>query len=50
PSVGPAASELRPPWALAQADKFDYDECPFCSLRRSHEAWLRAEIKRLASE
>ncbi|CAE7463319.1 unnamed protein product [Symbiodinium pilosum] len=42
--------EIRPPWALAQADKFDYEDCPFCDLRRHHSAWLRSEIKRLKSE
>lgn len=42
--------EIRPPWALAQADKFDCDECPFCKLRQSNAAWLRTELKRLTSE
>eukprot|EP00927_Polykrikos_kofoidii_P082885 TRINITY_DN8358_c0_g2_i1.p2 TRINITY_DN8358_c0_g2~~TRINITY_DN8358_c0_g2_i1.p2 ORF type:complete len:200 (+),score=38.61 TRINITY_DN8358_c0_g2_i1:140-739(+) len=42
--------EVRLPWALAQADRFETDECPFCSLRKSHCAWLRSEIKRLGSE
>eukprot|EP00439_Symbiodinium_sp_Y106_P075183 s1317_g14.t2 len=42
--------EIRPPWALAQADKFDYEDCPFCDLRRHHCVWLRSEIKRLKSE
>eukprot|EP00930_Biecheleria_cincta_P020169 TRINITY_DN15226_c0_g1_i1.p1 TRINITY_DN15226_c0_g1~~TRINITY_DN15226_c0_g1_i1.p1 ORF type:complete len:196 (-),score=39.42 TRINITY_DN15226_c0_g1_i1:443-1030(-) len=42
--------EIRPPWALAQADRFDCDECPFCKLRQSNAAWLRTELKRLTSE
>mmetsp|Transcript_30043 Transcript_30043/g.69434 ORF Transcript_30043/g.69434 Transcript_30043/m.69434 type:complete len:196 (+) Transcript_30043:80-667(+) len=42
--------EIRPPWALAQADKFEWDDCPFCDLRRHHCMWLRSEIKRLKSE
>eukprot|EP00434_Breviolum_minutum_P010721 symbB.v1.2.009455.t1/scaffold601.1/size182750/19 len=42
--------EVRPPWALAQADKFEYEDCPFCRLRRSHCTWLKTEIKRLKSE
>lgn len=31
-------------------DKFEYEDCPFCRLRRSHCSWLTAEIKRLTSE
>ncbi|CAJ1382678.1 unnamed protein product [Effrenium voratum] len=45
-----ASEEVRPPWALAQADKFEYEDCPFCKMRRSHLSWLRTEIKRLTSE
>ncbi|CAK9022706.1 EF-hand domain-containing protein [Durusdinium trenchii] len=42
--------DVRPPWALAQADKFEYEDCPFCRMRRSHCSWLQTEIKRLKSE
>eukprot|EP00443_Scrippsiella_acuminata_P079324 CAMPEP_0115460604 /NCGR_PEP_ID=MMETSP0271-20121206/46871_1 /TAXON_ID=71861 /ORGANISM="Scrippsiella trochoidea, Strain CCMP3099" /LENGTH=202 /DNA_ID=CAMNT_0002887319 /DNA_START=27 /DNA_END=632 /DNA_ORIENTATION=+ len=42
--------EYRLPWALAQAERFESEDCPFCALRRSHCAWLRTEIKRLTSE
>lgn len=42
--------ELRLPWALAQAERFESDECPFCALRQSNCSWLRTEIKRLTSE
>eukprot|EP00403_Amphidinium_massartii_P010302 CAMPEP_0178418558 /NCGR_PEP_ID=MMETSP0689_2-20121128/25151_1 /TAXON_ID=160604 /ORGANISM="Amphidinium massartii, Strain CS-259" /LENGTH=198 /DNA_ID=CAMNT_0020039957 /DNA_START=38 /DNA_END=635 /DNA_ORIENTATION=+ len=42
--------EYRPPWALAQAEKFESDDCPFCALRKSNASWLRTEIKRLSSE
>ncbi|CAL1161810.1 unnamed protein product [Cladocopium goreaui] len=45
-----AHEEVRPPWALAQADKFEYEDCPFCRMRRSHCTWLKTEIKRLKSE
>eukprot|EP00929_Paragymnodinium_shiwhaense_P085268 TRINITY_DN45697_c0_g1_i2.p1 TRINITY_DN45697_c0_g1~~TRINITY_DN45697_c0_g1_i2.p1 ORF type:complete len:215 (+),score=54.13 TRINITY_DN45697_c0_g1_i2:157-801(+) len=51
--VGPDAkeeAEFRPPWALAQADGFATEDCPFCALRRSHLSWLNTEIKRLTSE
>mmetsp|Transcript_58939 Transcript_58939/g.108893 ORF Transcript_58939/g.108893 Transcript_58939/m.108893 type:complete len:213 (-) Transcript_58939:132-770(-) len=42
--------EYRPPWAIAQAEKFESEDCPFCALRRSNSSWLRTEIKRLSSE
>lgn len=42
--------EYRLPWALAQADRFESEDCPFCALRNSHCTWLRTEIKRLKSE
>lgn len=42
--------KVRPPWALAQVDLFESQECPFCALRRSHCSWLREEIKRLTGE
>lgn len=45
-----AQEEIRLPWALAQAERFESEDCPFCSLRKSHVAWLRTEIKRLTSE
>jgi len=41
---------VRPPWALAQVDLFESEECPFCALRRSHCSWLGEEIRRLTSE
>jgi len=47
----PVANEkVRLPWALTQAERFESEDCPFCSLRRSHCAWLRTEIKRFNSE
>mmetsp|Transcript_18563 Transcript_18563/g.52500 ORF Transcript_18563/g.52500 Transcript_18563/m.52500 type:complete len:224 (-) Transcript_18563:143-814(-) len=42
--------EYRLPWALAQVDRFDSEDCPFCALRGSHCSWLQTEISRLASE
>jgi len=45
-----AQDEIRLPWALTQAERFESEDCPFCSLRKSHVAWLRQEIKRLTSE
>lgn len=35
---------------LFSKDKFEYEDCPFCRLRRSHCTWLKTEIKRLKSE
>ena len=37
-------------WVSPSEDKFDYEDCPFCDLRRHHCVWLRSEIKRLKSE
>mmetsp|Transcript_111196 Transcript_111196/g.313812 ORF Transcript_111196/g.313812 Transcript_111196/m.313812 type:complete len:229 (-) Transcript_111196:79-765(-) len=48
--IGKEEEELRLPWALAQAERFESEDCPFCALRRSHCTWLRTEIKRLTSE
>mmetsp|Transcript_106329 Transcript_106329/g.174564 ORF Transcript_106329/g.174564 Transcript_106329/m.174564 type:complete len:225 (+) Transcript_106329:134-808(+) len=42
--------DIRLPFAVAQADKFDSEDCPFCAYRRGHVKWLRDEIKRLTSE
>lgn len=42
--------EIRPPWARAQVDLFEPEDCPFCALRTSHCSWLREEVKRLTSE
>lgn len=52
PCTQPAVSheELRPPWAIAQAEDFESDDCPFCGFRRSQCDWLRTEILRLTSE
>jgi len=52
PCTQPTVSqeELRPPWAIAQAEHFESDECPFCGFRRSHCDWLQTEILRLTSE
>jgi len=52
PCTQPAVSheELRPPWAIAQAEHFESDDCPFCGFRRSQSDWLRTEILRLTSE
>lgn len=52
PCTQPTTSkeEYRLPWAVTQAEQFEVEDCPFCSLRRSHCAWLRTEIKRLSSE
>lgn len=52
PCTQPAVSheELRPPWAIAQAEHFESDDCPFCGFRRSQCDWLQTEILRLTSE
>lgn len=42
--------DIRLPFAVAQADSFACEDCPFCSYRASHCKWLRDEIKRLTSE
>lgn len=42
--------DIRLPFAVAQADSFESEDCPFCSYRSSHLKWLRDEIKRLTSE
>lgn len=42
--------DIRLPFAVAQADSFETEDCPFCAYRGAHCKWLRDEIRRLASE
>lgn len=42
--------DIRLPFAVAQADSFESEDCPFCSLRGTNAKWLRDEIRRLTSE
>mmetsp|Transcript_69521 Transcript_69521/g.153740 ORF Transcript_69521/g.153740 Transcript_69521/m.153740 type:complete len:240 (-) Transcript_69521:184-903(-) len=50
PPISQEEYRFRQPFALAQAESFESEDCPFCALRRSHSSWLRTEINRLNSE